>query len=246
MKRSKILALVGAAALSVSVVGIALANTLSEDKPNMVAPTTLADLIADQGVDEDCTDFTGDLAVGEGQVGIHFILTQPESTSGSISGSVDGTAFGPVAGMFHGNSENGALHFYVIVDGDGDSVVNDAETTVDGKVLTISHLCFGAPEATPSFEQSEEAETDAPSEVPSEAPSEAPSFEQSEAPNTDAPSFEQSQEADTDAPSEPQTDALGTNGTSAPADGAWLLVVALGVLLASIVVLTPARAKGRR
>jgi len=50
----------------------------------------------------------------------------------------------------------------------------------------------------------------------------------------------------TDAPSEPSTDSIGTNGTSAPADGAWLLVVALGVLLASIVVLTPARAKSRR
>ena len=229
MKRSKILALLGAAVLSVSVVGIALANTLSEDKPNMVAPTTLDELIADEGVAEDCTDFTGDLAVGEGQVGIHFILTKPDSSSGSISGSVDGTAFGPVDGIFHGNSDNGALHFYVIVDGDGDSVVNDAETTVDGNVLTISHLCFGAPEATPTFEQSQEGETDAPS-----------------VPVTDEPSFEQSQQGETDAPSEPQTDAINGTGTSAPAGGAWLLVVALGVLLASVVVLTPSRAKGRR
>jgi hypothetical protein len=41
-------------------------------------------------------------------------------------------------------------------------------------------------------------------------------------------------------------DTIGGAKTSGPADGAWLLVVALGVLLASIVVLTPARAKGRR
>ena len=33
---------------------------------------------------------------------------------------------------------------------------------------------------------------------------------------------------------------------AAPADGAWLLVAALGALLASVVVLTPARAKSRR
>jgi hypothetical protein len=59
------------------------------------------------------------------------------------------------------------------------------------------------------------------------------------------PSFEQSQEAETDQPTEPSTDTIGSTGTSAPADGAWLLVVALGVLLASIVVLTPAKAKNR-
>ena len=67
-----------------------------------------------------------------------------------------------------------------------------------------------------------------------------------EPPVTAPPSFEQSQAADTDAPTEPNTATLGGNGTSAPADGAWLLVVALGVLLSSIVVLTPARARTRR
>jgi uncharacterized repeat protein (TIGR01451 family) len=35
------------------------------------------------------------------------------------------------------------------------------------------------------------------------------------------------------------------NGGSGPADGAWLMVVALGVLLASVVILSPARAKHR-
>jgi hypothetical protein len=46
-------------------------------------------------------------------------------------------------------------------------------------------------------------------------------------------------------PTQPPTDTLSTN-SSGPSDGAWLLVVALGVLLASVVVLTPARAKNRR
>ena len=62
------------------------------------------------------------------------------------------------------------------------------------------------------------------------------------APGEPEPSFEQSEEAATECPCDT---AIGTP-TSAPADGAWLLVVALGVLLASIVVLTPARAKSRR
>lgn len=52
---------------------------------------------------------------------------------------------------------------------------------------------------------------------------------------------------ESDQPTQPPTDtAFGTSGPSGPSDGAWLLVVALGVLLASVVVLTPARAKSRR
>jgi uncharacterized repeat protein (TIGR01451 family) len=50
---------------------------------------------------------------------------------------------------------------------------------------------------------------------------------------------------DTTAPTQPPTDTLGSSG-SGPSDSAWLLVVGLGVLLASVVVLTPARAKRRR
>ena len=50
---------------------------------------------------------------------------------------------------------------------------------------------------------------------------------------------------DTDQPTQPPTNGLASNG-SGPSDGAWLLVVGLGVLLASIVVLTPARVKTRR
>jgi len=65
-------------------------------------------------------------------------------------------------------------------------------------------------------------------------------------PPSEGPSFSLDTGGETDAPSEPSTDAFGTSRTSGPADGAWLLVVALGVLLASVVVLTPARAKSRR
>jgi hypothetical protein len=81
---------------------------------------------------------------------------------------------------------------------------------------------------------------------PTEAPSASP-FQSVEA-ETDAPTETpfQSVEGDTDAPTEPNTATVGGNGTGAPGDGAWLLVVALGVLLASIVVLTPARAKAPR
>ncbi|MBI2781954.1 MAG: hypothetical protein HYX55_09195 [Chloroflexi bacterium] len=68
----------------------------------------------------------------------------------------------------------------------------------------------------------------------------------SESEPTPTPTFGSSQAGETDQATEPNTAAIGGNGTSGPADSAWLLVVALGVLLASVVVLTPARAKSRR
>ena len=118
----------------------------------------------------------------------------------------------------------------------------------------ISHIIVCAPGEEETEAPSEEPSAP-PSEEPSAPPSEVPSTEPSETPEqsveveTDAPSESpfQSVEADTDAPSEPNTatvDGAGNVGT--PGDGAWLLVVALGVLLASIVVLTPARAKAPR
>ena len=57
-----------------------------------------------------------------------------------------------------------------------------------------------------------------------------------------APTFDGGEADLTDLP----TDTFGETGSSSPSGGAWLLVVALGVLLASVVVLTPARAPGRR
>jgi hypothetical protein len=53
-------------------------------------------------------------------------------------------------------------------------------------------------------------------------------------------------QGESDVPTQPSTDSVLGTGSSSPADSAWLLVVGLGVLLASIVVLTPARAKSRR
>lgn len=49
----------------------------------------------------------------------------------------------------------------------------------------------------------------------------------------------------TNQPTQAPTD-MTTAGTTGPSDGGWLLVVALGVLLASLVVLRPAKAVGHR
>lgn len=61
--------------------------------------------------------------------------------------------------------------------------------------------------------------------------------------------FEQDQEGVTDPgspPDPPNTATIGESNAAAPADTAWLLVVALGVLLASIAALKPAQARSRR
>jgi hypothetical protein len=65
-------------------------------------------------------------------------------------------------------------------------------------------------------------------------------------PPSEVPSFNDTGEPATDVPSEPNTATIGSDGTSGPSDSSWLLVAAVGVLLASVVVMTPARAKNRR
>jgi hypothetical protein len=223
MTRNKAYAIFGALVLTMSIAGVALAADLLEGQVGISLSAK------DAEGSETCNNFP--LPIGEGEIGVHFVLSQPDADSGTLDAVFSTDSFSGVASSGNGG---GTLQWYAVITGDGDTTITSAHTDVTGGNLVLSHTCSGTTEtAPPSFEQSEEGETDAPSDVPSEAV-------------TDAPSFEQSQEGETDAPTEPSTDAFGGNGTSAPADGAWLLVVALGVLLASVVVLTPARAKSRR
>ena len=204
INRRKLLATLAAGVLALGVTGIALAENLKTYDPlisvdasgNVTGFDTLS-----------CDGFTGDNAVGEGQVGFYFVLSPTDANSGNLTANFSTGSVGPVANS--GNNNGNELKWIVVVDypvtlNSATTDVDDTNDAVDG--LKVSHMCVGA--------------------VPSHT----------------------LQTGDiTDAPSEPSTDAaLGANGTSAPADGAWLLVVALGVLLASIVVLTPARAKSRR
>jgi hypothetical protein len=204
MKKSKFLAVLGAAALTLSVAGVALAENLLDGQVG----NTLGSF------DEQCNDWNGG-DIGTGQVGVHFVLNKPEAQTGHLTAAFSNpsSSVGPVA---NGDPQDAnVLHFWVVITGDANTTIDSASTDVDGNNLVVSHVCFGA------------AATPTPTATPEE-------------------SFNQSFAGETDAPSEPSTDAFGGSGTSGPAGGAWLLVVALGVLLASIVVLTPARAKGRR
>jgi hypothetical protein len=198
--RSKLLAVLGASVLTLGVAGVALATDLNEGQVG----TALSNYFNE----EECASWPADAPeIGPGEIGVHFVLTSPEGDSGNLSAefSNPATSVGPIANY---DSPAEILHFYVVIPGDGDTVIESASTDTDGNNLNVSHACPGEPVATPTFGGSPGGETDV--------------------------------------ASEPNTASLGTSGTSGPADGAWMLVVALGVLLASIVVLTPARAKSRR
>ncbi|HXI46582.1 MAG TPA: hypothetical protein VNH13_09790, partial [Candidatus Acidoferrales bacterium] len=108
------------------------------------------------------------------------------------------------------------------ITGDANTTLDSAYSTANGDNLVLSHACFGA-------------------ETQSQPPSEVPSFNDTGEPATDVPS-----EPASGVPSEPNTATIGSDGTSGPSDSSWLLVAAVGVLLASVVVMTPARAKNRR
>jgi hypothetical protein len=64
-------------------------------------------------------------------------------------------------------------------------------------------------------------------------------------PPSEGPSFGGSVGDITDAPTEPNTATIGTSN-GGPTDSSWLFIAAIGVLLASVVVMTPARAKSKR
>lgn len=256
-KRSRIWAILGAGVLTLGVVSIAMALELKGAHQGItVSWDSEGNPVIDDG-DANFPDSTDCPWVpGEGEVIFHFV----QSGQG-VAPNAGGTAANTIDVDFDDEADvndapaddvkDANVDWFVgVIAADGEVTLVTANSNVAGGELRVSHICVGdAPgdeTPPPSFEQSQAGETDAPSAPPSNPPS----FEQSQAGETDIPSnppsFEQSQLGETDAPTEPNTAAIGGNGTSAPASGAWLLVVALGVLLASIVVLSPARAKNTR
>lgn len=232
MKKSRLLGILGAFVLTFGVMGVASAETLKDAHVGItVGWDDNGDPYAvDANEDEfpvnpeECADL--DLAAGD--IVLHFVQSgQLTVANGSDPWDpadqhldVDLTGAddqtGVEADTVQGNGGN--VDWFVWISATGD-------VTIDGAESDVAPL--GAHEGEKELRISHICVGDEPGTEPS-------------------PSFGQSFEGDTDAPTEPSTDSFGTNGTSGPADGAWLLVVALGVLLASIVVLTPARAKSRR
>ena len=243
-KRSRLWAILGASVLTLGVVTIALAVELKDAHQGL---TITWDAEGNPVLPEGFSNSTECPEVpGEGEVIFHFVQSGQDTNvnDGGVAANlldVSFTGADDQTGVEADSIQNDSnVDWFVWATVTGDTLVLDnAESNVPGgdDDLRVSHICAGdnpPDEETeaPSFEQSQEGETDAPSEPPSDAPSDEV---------TDAPSFEQSQEGET----EPPTNTIGGKD-AAPGDGAWLLVVALGVLLASIVVLSPAKASAKR
>ena len=247
--RKKVGALLAALALGFAVAGTAVAEPLKDAHQGITVgwdaegnPVIIEGNGFGGGVNpEECNEL--DLAPGD--IVFHFVWNannddvtgDPDPANNLLdvwfTGADDQTDV--TADSVQGQNKN--VDWFVWTSSDGGNVTLDTadyNNVPDGGELRVSHICVGdqpeQPSEAPSFEQSQEVETEAPSE---EVPSEAPSFEQS-------------QEAETDAPSEPDTATIGGHDTGAPTDSAWLLMVALGLLLSSIVVMTPARARSKR
>jgi hypothetical protein len=269
----KLWAILGAGVLTLGVVTVALALELKVPHQGItVSWDSEGNAVIDGG--EDFSDSDECEAPAQGEVIFHFVQSGQgiaPNAGGEAANTID-VDFedeADVLGWAADDVKDNNVDWFVSVDAsDGEVTLVTANSNVNGGELRVSHICVGdAPEiesAPPSEVPSDVVETDEPSDViETDEPSQSVAIEtdepsdvietdepsQSVAIETDEPSESpfQSVEGDTDEPSEPDTATIGgSKHVGSPADGAWLLVVALGVLLASVVVLTPARAKAPR
>lgn len=168
--------------------------------------------------DQKCDNFG---PIGAGEIGVHFILTSPDADSGTLDAVFSTDSFTDEPD-FDSNAE--ALHWYEVITGDLNTTILSAHTDVNGGNLVVSHVCAGTTTTTTtSFSSSEESSTT--------SVSSSTSFSSSEESST------------TSVVTTPPTDTIFDGGSGNQATGMWLLVAALGVLLGSLVVVAPARAK---
>jgi hypothetical protein len=230
--RSKTAALLGAGLLSFALFGIAAASAPGATEQG-VSP--VAHLAANITVDGNGKSDKADCAAGDAI-------------------EIDATG--------EGTTTNGVTVHLVNENGEGGEQNNEQDFTVDNGVVTIAYIkggngynsyTYGGGGVT--WDRDLYAPVNGSGNpaglshavfcTSAEVPSGEPSVPPTEVPATDTPVPSQGGGGDTNQPTQPPTDA-GLTGNSGPTDTAWLLVVALGVLLASVVVLTPARAKNRR
>ena len=217
-KRSKIWATVAAGVLTLGIAGVALATDLNSGQAGDALST----------FDQDCTGFP--LEVGPGEIGVHFIL---EGTTTVNTGTLEATfSTDSFSGLVYTKQSGPVLHWYAVITGDGDTTITSASTDAVGDNLNLSHVCAGeSSSSTTSFSSSEESSTTSVS---------------SSSESSSTTSFSSSQESTTTSVTQPPSDTIGDSGSGNQATGMWLLVAALGVLLGSLVVVAPARAKTKR
>jgi hypothetical protein len=174
---------------------------------------------------QSCTGWPEELVIGPGEIGVHFIL---EGTTDVSTGLLDATfSTDSFTGLAYSKKAGPVLMWYAVITGDGNTTIDSASTTATGNNLNLSHVCAGSSSSsTTSFSSSQESSTTSVA--------------------SSTTSFSSSQESTTTSVTQPPTDTIGNSGSGNQATGMWLLVAALGVLLGSLVVVAPARAKNKR
>lgn len=219
-KRSRLAALIGAGLLTFGVAGIALADgTVNWDGSHGLT-------------NGEPTNTKCDADNPAGTVTWVFTLGGGANTVTSATLTVGGSGAGAAAGTYPSTPNGNEIKFQTPAPDDFTALsasVAYVGTLGSGDTnLTISHWCPGA---APTPSGGGAGESDVPTATPETLPTETPAG---------------GGQGESDVPTQPSTDSVLGTGSSSPADSAWLLVVGLGVLLASVVVLTPARAKSRR
>jgi hypothetical protein len=264
MKRSKLLALLGAAVLTVGTVGAALAEELKpghqgitiswDENGDPVVEDGNGDPV-DFGVNEagDCLDEeTGEPLAGEGEILIHFVQSPTDANSGTLDVDFDGAT--DINDQAQAGSQGAQLDWDVWATATGDSIVivtaNSSVGTGD-KTLKISHLCVGeAPgDETTSTTSTETTSTETTSTETTSTET-TTSFTSSQASTTDSSSSSSSEttsfsDSVSDSTTQPPTDTIGAGSTGQQSGGLWMLLAALGVLAGSVIVLAPSKAKNR-
>ena len=151
----------------------------------------------------------------------------------------------------------GAFHFITtwhdistLVKGDGGNVFVTYDGAVDGNAqLTMSHACEGTTTTTtttePSTTTTTTTEPSTTTTTTTTEPSTTTTTTTTES-STTTTSFSQTVSGTTDVPTEPNTATIEIGGPASAGSSAWMLIVALGLLLGSVVILTPAPSKTKR
>jgi hypothetical protein len=133
----------------------------------------------------------------------------------------------------------------VWADTNGDGVFNVGGPGGDHQ---ISHIivCGPAETTTTTTEETTTEETTTEETTTEETTTEETTTEETTTEETTTTTtFTGGTGGETDAPTQPNT-AVETGGPSTPSNSAWMLILALGLLLGSVVILTPAKAKAKR
>jgi hypothetical protein len=220
-KRSKLWAILASGVLTLGIAGIALAEDLLEGQVGNTMGS----------YNQNCANFG---PIGEGEIGVHFILSQPDASSSLLDAVFSTDSFTDLPDF---DSNANALHWYAVITGDANTTILSAHSDANGNNLVVSHTCVGEESSsssssesssTTSFSSSEESSTTSVS---------------SSSESSSTTSFSSSEESSTTSVTTPPSDTIFDGGSGNQATGMWLLVAALGVLLGSLVVVAPARAK---